>query len=117
MSYMHGSQGKVKPKKSNRNLCIVRAILWIRKVIWEDNVDRDKYVYEHLRKGMEERKKKANLKCFPPLLISFSFNWGMQPYEWEEEEELDLESQERLLHRNCLETMGFQAVLEEAKKQ
>lgn len=42
----------------------------------------------------------------------------MQLYEWEEEEEeLDLESQERLLHGNCLETMGFQAVLEEAKKQ
>lgn len=41
----------------------------------------------------------------------------MQPYEWEEKEELDQESQERLLHGNYLETMGFQAVLKEAKKQ
>lgn len=41
----------------------------------------------------------------------------MQPYEWEEKEELDQESQERLLHGNCLETMSFQAVLKEAKKQ
>lgn len=100
---------------------MVTCALWgppceYEKWFWEDNVDCDKYVYAHLRKGMEERKKKADLKCFSPLIL-FSFNWGMQPYEWEEEEELDLESQERLLHGNCLETMGFQAVLEEAKKQ
>lgn len=54
---------------------------------------------------------------FFPTFSHFAFYWGMQPYEWEEEEELDLESQERLLHGYSLETMGFQAVLEEGKKQ
>lgn len=29
---------------------------------------------------------------------------------------MDLEFQERLLHGDCLETMGFQAVLEESKE-
>lgn len=34
-----------------------------------------RYAYQHLRIG--KGKKKAGLKYFTPLLISFSFNWGI----------------------------------------
>lgn len=71
MTCILGSQGRMKKMKSNRNLCIVRTILWIWKVIWKDNVDHDKYIYKHLRKGMEGRKEKADVNFFPHFLSHF----------------------------------------------
>lgn len=65
-----GSQGRMKKIKSNRNLCIVRTTLWLWKGIWEDNVDRNKYTYKHLKKGMEGRKEKKLI--FPHFLSHFS---------------------------------------------
>lgn len=67
LSYIHGSQGKMEQKNSNRKLRVVRTTLWIWKVIWEDSVDCNKHVYEYLRKRMEERNKKADFKYFPHL--------------------------------------------------
>lgn len=61
-----------KVKWSKRNQTGTCAfILWIWKVIWEDNVDRDKYVCEHLRKGMKKGKRKQTLNVFPYFLSHF----------------------------------------------